>query len=155
MTKTLLAERFHLVFHREKKELPIYEMTIAKGGHRLKPSSGEGVGSIGALKGGGKMMLHAEHTTMAEFAEFLSQPLHRPVLDQTGLSGTFDFTLDLMSYIPLDAEGKPAPDKVAVEDQDTIVVTVVKQQLGLKLEPKKGPVEMLIIDGGEKLPQGF
>ncbi|SPE26967.1 conserved exported hypothetical protein [Candidatus Sulfopaludibacter sp. SbA3] len=153
MMQALLAERFKLAIHREIKELPVYEMTIAKGGHKLKPSTAEGPSNFGPPKGGGgKMAVSAERTSMAQFAELVSQPLQRPVIDNTGLKGAFDFTLDLMSYIPLDADGKPSPDKVAVEDRDTIIIMAVQQQLGLRLEPKKGPIEMLIIDRAEKIP---
>lgn len=152
MMRTLLAERFKLEFHRQNRELPVYDMIVAKGGHKLKPSSGEGESRFNPGPGGGKMALHAEKTTMAQFADLLSRPLQRPVLDKTGLTGSFDFTIDLMSYIPLDANGKPAPDKVAVEDRDTIILMALQQQLGLKLEPKKAPVEVLIIDHAEQVP---
>jgi uncharacterized protein (TIGR03435 family) len=153
MMRTLLEDRLKLVVHRETKIKPIYEMTIAKGGHKLKPSATEGESSFAPPKGGGgKMIAHAERTSMAEFAQLLTDPLQCPVIDKTGLKGNFDFTVDLMSYIPLDASGKAAPDKVAVSDRETIVTMAIQQQLGLKLEPKKGPIEIVIIDSAEKIP---
>lgn len=89
---------------------------------------------------------------MVQFADELRQPLQRPVVDKTGLKGNFDFSLDLMSYIPLDGNGMAKPEKVAVQDRDTIVIMAVQQQLGLKLEPTKGPVAMIIIDWAAKVP---
>ena len=149
MLQTLLAERFKLVIRREVRELPIYSMTIAKGGHKLKPPQGEGPGQLGK---GEKFALKGERVSMAELAGQLSQPLRRPVIDRTGLAGTFNFTIDLMSYVPLDASGKPSPESTTEMDRDGIIIMAVQQQLGLKLEPGKAPVEMIVIEKAEKIP---
>ncbi|MDR3698071.1 MAG: TIGR03435 family protein [Candidatus Sulfopaludibacter sp.] len=123
----------------------------AKGGYKLKPAEGEGAGNLTASKSG-KVMLKGERTSMAELAGLLSRPLRRAVIDRTGLKGGFDFTIDLMSYIPLDASGKPSPESTTEMDRDGIIIMAVQQQLGLKLEPGKGPVEMIIIEKADKIP---
>ena len=89
---------------------------------------------------------------MAQFADLVSQPLQRPVVDKTGLSGVFDFTLDLLNYMPLDAEGKSVRESLTVTDREAIIIMAMQQQLGLKLEPKKGPIEVIFIDHAEKVP---
>ena len=149
MMQTLLRERFKLVIRREVRELPIYSMTIAKGGHKLKPPEGEGPGKLAK---GEKLALKGERVSMAELASQLSQPLRRPVIDKTGLAGAFDFTIDLMNYVPLDASGKPSPESTTEMDRDGIIIMAVQQQLGLKLEPGKAPVEMIVIEKAEKIP---
>jgi uncharacterized protein (TIGR03435 family) len=139
MMRDVLTQRFKLVFHREIKELPVYEMTIAKGGHKLQPSVGEGEQRFDG--GGGNLMVRASQIGMAELASLISRPLQRPVVDKTGLAGKFDVTLNLTGYAPVDG----------ANDREILVAISVQQQLGLKLEPKKAPVEMFIIDGAEKL----
>jgi len=150
MMRDLLTQRFKLVFHREIKELPVYEMTIAKGGHKLQPSVGEGEQRFSSE--GGKLMIRASQTSIAELAALISRPLQRPVLDKTGLAGRYDFTLNLTGYVPIDSGGKPAPEMATDMDKETVVAIGVQQQLGLKLEPKKAPVEMFVIDHAEKSP---
>ena len=153
MMQTLLADRFKLVIHREIKELPVYEMTIAKGGHKLTSSASEGESNFGPPKGGGgKMAVHADRTSMAQWADLLSQPLQSPVVDKTGLKGNFDFSVDLMNYIPLDANGKQSPESVPETDRATIVMMAIQQQLGLKLDLKKGPIDRIVIDSADKIP---
>jgi uncharacterized protein (TIGR03435 family) len=149
MMQTLMGERFKLVTRREVREFPIYSMTIAIGGHKLKPPEGEGPGK---LVKGEKFALRGERVSMAELAGQLSQPLRRPVIDRTGLAGTFNFTIDRMSYVLLDASGKPSPESTTEMDRDGIVIMAVQQQLGLKLEPGKAPVEMIVIEKAEKIP---
>lgn len=149
MMQTLLRERFELAIRREVRELPIYSMTIAKGGHKLKPPEGQGPGN---LVKGEKLARRGQRVSMAELAGELSQPLRRPVIDRTGLAGTFNFTIDLTGYVPLDANGKPSPESIPEMDRDGIIIMAVQQQLGLKLEPGKSPVEMILIEKADKIP---
>lgn len=151
MMQTLLADRFKLVLHRETKPLPVYEMTVAKGGPKLTPSTDEGESSFAPGKNG-DVSVTARRTSMAQFADIISRPLQSPVIDKTGLKGNFDFGIDLTRQIPVDPNGKLSPDSVPVSDRETIVILAIQQQLGLKLEPKKAPIEVIIIDRAEKLP---
>lgn len=135
-TRSLLADRFQLVFHRETKELPVLVLTVAKNGpKRLKESTA----AIPDFVSNGHH-LNCQRVSMAMFAhDFLANQTGRSVTDQTGIAGDFDFTLD---WSPDDA---PA-DAVA---QFPPFFLALQEQLGLKLEQQKGPVEVLVIDRAE------
>ena len=93
MVQKLLAERFDLAFHREKRELSAYTITVGKNGPKL--AKNESAGILPGFGGRGPGGIGVRNSTMAEFAGFLqARVLDRPVLDQTGLRGRFDFTLE-------------------------------------------------------------
>jgi uncharacterized protein (TIGR03435 family) len=152
MLQKLLTDRFKLTFHREKKELSVYAITVAKAGSKLTKSEGDPNGLPGLGFGGlGRMI--ARNANMSDFAGLLqSAVLDRPVVDQTGLSGRFDFTLnwtpDEFQFRNFGA-GLPAPpaDK---PDAPPDLYTAIQQQIGLKLEAAKAQVEVLAIDKVEK-----
>jgi uncharacterized protein (TIGR03435 family) len=164
--RTLLEDRFQLKVHRETKEGPVYLLTVAKGGPRLPPSScvavdpsrmppppapGEKLPEIcGLNRGGGSgpsrllniVGLRIEEpdsaATVPGLTFYFSSILERTVIDKTGLTGRFDVHLE---YRPeLDGEGPS-------------IFTAVQEQLGLKLESGKGPVETLVIDHVERPSQ--
>lgn len=150
MVQKLLANRFQLAFHRDKKELSVYAITVAKGGPKLTKSEGDPNG-LPALFFRGLGVLPARNATMADFASVMQAAvLDRPVVDHTGLSGRFDFTLNwtpdefqfggLGMKPPAASEGATAPE----------LFTAMQQQLGLKLEATKAPAEILVIDRVEK-----
>lgn len=132
MLQSLLADRFKLVLHRETKQLPVYELIVAKGGPKLKESA---EGTSPSLLTDGKSITAAK-VTMPMFIRLLSQFLGRSVLDKTGLPGNYDFKLQ---WTPDEAEG-----------DGPSIFTATQEQLGLKLESSKGPVEVLVIDRAEK-----
>ncbi len=136
MFKTLFADRFHLVLHRETKELPVYDLVIAKGGSKLRPSGDEpgyGMTNTGSIT--------FKKTTVSTFANVLSGVLGRKVIDKTGLQGNFNVDLH---WTPDDrADAHP-------EDAGPSIFTAIQEQLGLRLESSKGPVEILVIDRAEK-----
>jgi uncharacterized protein (TIGR03435 family) len=146
MMQTLLAERFKLTFHRETKEMPAYVFTVAKGGHKLKPSEGEGEMEVKASSTG-KMAAAFTHVTLAQLSEMASSPLQGVVVDQTGLKGGYDFTLDMSPYI---GGGDFRP--TGIEDVITVIIQAANEQLGIKIEQKKVPAELLIVDHAEKVP---
>jgi|SRR5271157_1622608 len=161
MLQTLLADRFKLVFHREIRELPVYAMSVGKDGMKMKPSEGEGESNITPPRSG-SFIVAAQHTSMAQFADVLSQPLQRPVVDMTGLKGGFDFTIDISRYLSMDdmgprreggggggAGGLRLPDISTIE---AAAVMALREQLGLKLESKKSPIDMIVVDKAEKVP---
>lgn len=145
MMQRLLADRFQMVFHRETRELAAYILSVGKNGHKLHPSTTEGEADFRAAKQG-KMNMIAERVSMARFAELLGDPLQRPVVDMTGLKGLFDFNLDLTAYVPPGGQDRPSE-----ADAVSIVTAAVQEQLGLKLESRKSPIEMLVIDRAEKV----
>ncbi len=146
MLQTLLKERFKMEVHHESKVLPVYALVVGKNAPKIQPVKAEG--DSGVWNGIGK--LTAKKLSMAHFAEALSGQMDRPVLDMTGLEGVFDFTLEYTSQNtqPLDAEGNAAPDL----GSGPSIFTALQEQLGLKLESRKAPVEILVIDHAEKVP---
>jgi uncharacterized protein (TIGR03435 family) len=87
---------------------------------------------------------------MSRLADLLAGRVERPVIDKTGLAGDYDYSLEFRPEGPnaLPAAPQGAPDAADAPD----IFTAVQEQLGLKLESKKGPVEMLVVDRGEKVP---
>ena len=142
MIQGLLAERFQLAFHRETREMPVYELVVGKSGARLKPVE-FGRGSTSMTPG----KLTAQAVPLRNFLEQLSRMLDRPVLDGTGLSGLFDFTLE---WAPEGKSGEAAADLPSGPS----LFTAIQEQLGLKLEARKAPVELLVVDRAEKTPAG-
>jgi uncharacterized protein (TIGR03435 family) len=139
MMQSLLAERFHLVVHRENKETSVYALVIAKSGPKFQKSVGEGRPMMM-----GKGTLVAQFATMKMLADFLSGPMRVRVLDTTGLEGPYDFKFDLMAFAPTDLGPGQEPDVAGM------VLSGLEPQLGLKLESRKAPVEMLVVDHVEK-----
>ena len=152
MLQSLLADRFKLTFHREKKELSVYAVTVAKAGSKLAKTSAD-ANALPGLGFRGLGDLVARNSNMSDFTTLLqSTVLDRPVVDQTGLSGRFDFTLkwtpDEFQFGSF-ATGLPRPQADA-PDAPPPLTTAIEQQLGLKLDGAKAPVEVLIIDHVEK-----
>jgi uncharacterized protein (TIGR03435 family) len=151
MVQKLLADRFKLAFHRDKKELSAYALVVGKNGPKLTKSQGEPNGLPGLMfRGPG--IFHASNATMANFAGILQGAvLDRPVVDQTGLEGKYDFPLkwtpDESQFASFDRKMPPLSDNA---DAPPGLFTAIQEQLGLKLESTKAPVEVLVIDHVEK-----
>jgi uncharacterized protein (TIGR03435 family) len=94
MLGALLAERFKLIFHRDTRKLASLALVVAKGGPKLNSSPEDGPGVLRPNKGS----MVAQHASMSEFIGTLAGPLRTPVVDETGLTGRYDFTVDLSSY---------------------------------------------------------
>jgi uncharacterized protein (TIGR03435 family) len=142
MMQTMLAERFKLTLHKETRQLPMYSLVVAKGGPKIHAgSAGEGRTS------GRPGHFEATGITMQKLADLIAKQAGRPVSDATGLQGVFDFTL----------EWDPQADlRVGAADaaggQGASIFTALQEQLGLRLESGKGPVEVLVVDRMEKTP---
>lgn len=155
MAKKLLADRLKLAFHHDKKELAVYAITIAKGGAKLTKSEGNPNGPP-ALFFRGLGVLPARNASMSEFAEVMQGAvLDRPVVDQTGLTGKFDFTLqwtpDETQFAALRGGGPPPTQPPSdTTDARPDLFTAMQQQLGLKLESTRAPADVLVIDHVEK-----
>jgi uncharacterized protein (TIGR03435 family) len=142
MLQGLITERFQMATHREMKEMPVYELVVGKAGSKLKPVEyGRGSTSMSPGK------LVAQGVPLRNLTEQLSRLLNRPVLDKTGLTGAFDFSLE---FAP-EGKGSDAAGDLPVSPS---VFTAVQEQLGLKLEPRKAPVEILVVDRAERVPTG-
>ena len=139
MMQALLADRFKLSFHRDKKELKAFALMVAKSGSKLHEAAGDGPSSRENSANG----TVAKSITMKEWADFLSGPLRTPVVDRTGLPGKYDFVLDFTAYLPQDMSSM-RPDATSV------LMAALQGELGLKLEPQKEMVEVLVVDHVEK-----
>jgi uncharacterized protein (TIGR03435 family) len=152
MIQTLLEDRFQLTVRRDKRELPVYAITVAKSGAKLVRNDSDPNGLWGGA-GIGPRSLSLNNITMAEFATVLQSAgsiLDRPAVDQTGLgSARYDVTLKWTPDAPQPGDEPRADNGDAPPD----LFTAFQQQLGLKLESAKAPVDVLVIDHAEK-PSG-
>jgi uncharacterized protein (TIGR03435 family) len=149
MLQKLLGERFNLVFHREKRELSVYAIVLAKGGHKMTENTSNPNGLSG-FTGFGRRGMRVDNATMADWASMLqANVLDRPAVDQTGLGASrWDF---FVRWTPDPPPGAPQqPAGVANPDAPPDLFLAVQQQLGLKLEVTKAPVEVVVIDRLEK-----
>jgi uncharacterized protein (TIGR03435 family) len=194
MIQNLLAERFKLTLHHEKKDLPMYALVVAKNGPKLKESVDDrnakdagsapplgpppppgpmgkdgfpqlppGAGGRGILMMGmnGRARISGTKRSMAELADGLAGFLDRPVVDMTELKANYDFTLyfdpegmmGLMGPIGRGGPGGPGEGGAPVTSapESVSIFTAVQEQLGLKLDQRKGPVDLLVIDHLEKV----
>jgi uncharacterized protein (TIGR03435 family) len=145
MLRTLLAERLGVKVHIEQREIPVYALTLAKGGPKFSESKTEGP-PAGRGKAG---VWSFERFSMSDFATALSQALGRPVVDATGLKGRYDVRLDSTPYMAAaTADGnKPSP-----ADIPGILITALQEQLGLKVESRKDRIDTLVVDHAERTP---
>ncbi len=149
MMQALLGERFALKVHHEKKELPTYALVVLKSGLKIKPADPNNAyenglkAPGGTARGAGSVDANNTNVTvqavpMSTLASFLAQNLRRPVEDKTGLTANYDFTL------------KWSPDEVAQNSENAntppSIYTALQEQLGLKLESTKGPVDTIVVD---------
>ena len=143
-TQSLLADRFHVILHRETKVLPVLVLTVAKNGPKgLREST---AGTPEFVTDGHH--LNCQRVSMAMFAkEFLARQTGRSVTHKTGIAGDFDFTLD---WSPDDVPAGTSADGGATIVQFPPFLLALQEQLGLRLEQQKGPVEILVIDHAER-----
>ncbi len=140
MMESLLAERFHLKVHHETREIPVYDLVVVKGGPKFHESAPDASSSLsmGGPRAWNRLTVTAG--TMAQLANQLSlyQELGRPVIDKTGLTARYDYTMK-------SAAGTPAADDL--ENESTLAA--LQDQLGLKLEPSKATMEVLVVESAE------
>ena len=150
MLKKLLAERFALAFHSEKREMPAYIITVGKDGPKLTKNESGGI--LPGFGGRGPGAIGVRNSTMVEFAEFLqARLLDRPVVDQTGVTGRFDFTLEFRpDGSQAGPPGGPAPQLPPEVEARPDLFTAIQEQIGLKLESSRAPVEAYVIDKVQK-----
>jgi uncharacterized protein (TIGR03435 family) len=137
MIQKLLADRFQLTFHREKRNMPVFAITIAKGGPKLTPAAEPNAEADDFNSANGtEQTIRFKSATVADFALNEQFFLERPVVDQTGLTARYDFTL------------RYTRDETAAPDPDAPpgLFTAIQEQLGLKFQPTKAPIDVLVID---------
>jgi bla regulator protein blaR1 len=138
--QALLKDRFQLQLHRETKTAPVYSLTIAKGGVKSGVLSATQNQQRGINAGQGKML--GEAASMTQLAYKLSRLLQRPVVNNTGLNGNYDFKLEWTPDLnPSSPDGQSEDTSVGGS-----IFSAIREQLGLRLESTKGPVDVLVID---------
>jgi uncharacterized protein (TIGR03435 family) len=155
MIQALLKDRFKLAFHRETKELPTYALVVAKGGPKMHASeleAGSDKPKEQRMRMMGRGQFEIEGAPVAALANQLSQVLGRSVIDKTELTGDYNFKLE---FTPEEGQGGmmrgPGGESAAPSDNPGVsLFTALQDQLGLKLESTKGPVDILVIEKAEK-----
>ncbi|HVO97730.1 MAG TPA: TIGR03435 family protein [Bryobacteraceae bacterium] len=149
MLRTLLADRFQLKFHRERREMPVYALTVARTGPKFKESPDiepppEGFPALAFVIAPPVVRLPARHATMGEIASVLQRAaLNRPVVDQTGLTARYDFDLE---FTPDDSLFGGMLHFEPADDAKPGLLAALQEQLGMKLEATRGPVDVFVID---------
>ena len=165
MLQVLLADRFKLAVHHDSKELSIYALVVAKNGPKLKEAKPgdtypngikgpDGIGRAGLMRMG-RGQLTGQALPLSALARLLTDQLGRTVVDKTGLSGNYDYTLQ---WTPDESQGGslrgpdtgPQGSAPSSDLSGPSLFTALQEQLGLKLESQKGPVEIYVIDHAEK-----
>jgi uncharacterized protein (TIGR03435 family) len=153
MLQNLLTERFRIKFHRESRELPVYALSVDKGGPKLKPHPAQNAGepwidqSIDRVV---QVKMTATSAPMEFFAWRLAQALDRPVLNRTALKGDFDFTLSYTRDLPPGMREGALLNGTPIDPSGPNIFEALRRQLGLELKPMKAPVDVLVIDTAEK-----
>jgi uncharacterized protein (TIGR03435 family) len=152
MLRALLAERFELKLRRTQEEMPVYALTVGKGGPKLAKGDG---GALSVRSGAG--VLRGKNLSMWNLANLLGALVDRPVLDLTGVEGVYDLSLEFapdtalgpgMSKLSAEAAASGRPLDAAPGPS---IFTAV-QQLGLKLDARKAPVEILVVESASRVP---
>jgi len=166
MLQSLLADRFKLTLHREKRQLPVYEIGAAKGNFSPPPSKegclGEGdgppqppgstpCGKVRITISPTGLQMDGGKAPMSELVKVLAVVLNRPVIDQSGFAGLLDVHLAFTPDENTQGLPAPMPDETRATDPNRPnIFSALQEQLGLKLTPSKGPVEVLVIDHVER-----
>ena len=142
MMQKVLAERFGLKLHHEQREMPVYALTVAKGGPKMTLNTSDPNGWMDQQNsvGSGRDVENLKNASMAEVALILQFRTDRPVVDQTKLKGRYDFKLEWT----IDETSVPAADAPPG------LFTAIQEQIGLKLEPARAPAEVLVIERLER-----
>lgn len=141
MLQALLKERFKLEVHRETRQLSGYALVVGKNGTKLMPVEGGGEGSMT----GAALVFEGHKMPISRLADIISSALKTPVRDMTMLEGFYDFKLDLRPYLTGLQPGEPL-------DLPGIAMSALDAELGLKLEARKFPTDVLVVDRAEKTP---
>ena len=141
MLQTLLLERLKMKVHRETRQLPVYVLLPGKGPAKVNPASPDGEATLGGS--GTAVIFHNQ--PISRFAFMLTRRMDRPVLDKTGLTGVYDYSIDLSG---LGFNGQPPQNPNAGPS----VFTAVQDDLNLRLEAQRAPIDVLVVDQVDRIP---
>jgi uncharacterized protein (TIGR03435 family) len=153
MMQTLLAERFQLKVSHRNETMPVYSLTVAPGGPKLKPTAFADDAPLTRNEGstGLNLRLRCLNLTMADLVELARRQFDRPLLDKTGLTGGFDFSLDYGAQPPLGTTAETlAAMGLGDHDSGLPIAAALREQLGLRVVPAREQVEILVIDHAER-----
>jgi uncharacterized protein (TIGR03435 family) len=153
MFQSLLADRFKLRFHRETKEMAAYVLTVEKSGPKLKVNDGTDPFSDPVKIGERSDVRIGSGASMSDLCWNMTFNLNAPVVDKTGLAGRYDFTLhpsSPASSLQPQESLEPAEPRLEGPERNADFITALREQLGLKLEYRKTPVEVFVIDHVER-----
>lgn len=143
MLQTLLLERFQMKVHRETRPMSVYVLLPGKGPAKVKAAAGDDPPRLGAGQNGGTLF---HKFPLSRLAFLLTRRMDHPVLDQTGLTELYDYTVDLSGLAEFSNPAQPEPTA-------TSIFSAIQQDLGLRLEARKQqPIEILAIDAVNKVP---
>jgi uncharacterized protein (TIGR03435 family) len=142
MMQALLADRFKLIVRRETRQGKIFALAVSRGGPKFRESKDD---SAPTAPPGAEGVVILRGEPMSRLAMILSVALHAPVIDETGLAGLYDLDLDLRPFRASDAE----PIDVA-----NAIFSALQSELGLRLTPKTGPIDSVIVEHAERVPSG-
>lgn len=145
MLQALLADRFKLKVHREMREMPVYALVLGKNGPKFKESAPDAQPSGQHIVYYRNQIMKLSKATMESVARELDVYVDRPVVDSTGLTGAYDIWMEATPAFRLNRN----PDQPG-DSGDITAFTAVQEQLGLKLEPRKAKIEVLVVDHVEK-----
>jgi uncharacterized protein (TIGR03435 family) len=149
MMQTLLRDRFKLALHRQTKELAAYVLLVGKNGPKVQETKTEGEASIDINQR--QLSVNVQRAPVSELIDMMSNLLRAPVIDMTGLTGRYDLTLNVAKYAgDLAARGQSIDSAPA--DPQALINMILQEELGLKLEARKMPLELVIVDHAEKVP---
>lgn len=145
MLQKLLADRFALTIHRDTKDLPVYSLELAKGGPKFHASKDEGPPEFRIFQ---RRQITARRATLEPMKEAIAWLLGRPIIDKTGLTALYDYKLewtpDQVQLSSDETSGRPTDENVPS------LTSALQEQMGLKLQSQKGPVEIIQIERAEK-----
>ncbi|MDR3699257.1 MAG: TIGR03435 family protein [Candidatus Sulfopaludibacter sp.] len=150
MFQNLLRARLSFAFHLEPRNLPVYALVVDRGGPKFQKSAPTGDQSMTSA---GMYSTRFERVSMAQFVLTMDPPwTSRHVVDETGLTGLYDFTLNLAPFVLDPQTGKAILDARGAIDEESALIQALPRQLGLRLERKTAPLEVMVIDHAEKDP---
>ncbi|MDR3699235.1 MAG: TIGR03435 family protein [Candidatus Sulfopaludibacter sp.] len=143
MLQTLLADRFQLAFHRQTTEKQAYVLSVGKNGPKFHESAEDGESDIQPDQK--TMSVSVRRVSISQLIDPLSHMFQMPVVDMTGLNGRYDVAISMAKYIPQSGDRA---------DPISIIQTALEEDLGLKLEARKMPLDYLIVDRAARVPSG-
>jgi uncharacterized protein (TIGR03435 family) len=155
MLQSLLADRFKVTLHHDKKDLPVLALVVGKQGSKLPPATGEEPGGAASIKVDVKAgVLVFQKTSMESLAQYLSKfpAAGRPVVDRTELKGVYDFKVNILDSAAESTDDRQRVDNIKSSLRDGTVILSQIGALGLKLEQQHAPVDVLVVDHAEKVP---